>query len=97
MANELQKYILYRYEKNTNKRFDVRQLSDHPCVTWNFIQEHPEFKWDNVMVSLNPNISIDIVDKNPDYNWEYSEISRLPDLTWEYIRTHILTKIGIST
>ena len=52
-------------------------------VSWfDYIKLTPEKEWDYDDLSLNPNITWDIVSTNPDKPWNYSWLSRNPNITW---------------
>ena len=42
---------------------------------WNFIQENPDKPWDWRAISMNPNITMDIIRENLDRPWDWYWIS----------------------
>ena len=52
------------------------------------IQNNPEYKWSYQELSINPNITIDIVKNNPDKPWNYYNLSQNPNITWEIVQNN---------
>lgn len=79
------------YEKFVNDYF-WEQISIHPSITWDFIDEHPEYPWCWLLISINPNVNIDIIKNNPDKPWIMDSIgdfiSRNPSTTIEHVIKH---------
>ena len=36
-----------------------------------FIEEHPEYNWNWVGVSRNPNLTIKFIESHPEYKWDW--------------------------
>jgi len=63
-------------------------MSQHPNVTWDIIQEHPDLEWAPYSVSFNPNITWDIVMDNPQYPWNNIGLSQNPNITWDIVEQY---------
>ena len=56
------------------------------CKKWfKFILNNPDKKWMWYNISLNPNITWEIIENNPDKNWDWNCISINTNITWEII------------
>lgn len=68
--------IMYLLSKKL-LRNDVieKYLAANPNITWEFIQSHPEIKWDMESFSCNPNLTWKIFRDNPEIKWDYAQIS----------------------
>lgn len=60
-------------------------LSQNPNMTWEFIENNPNFAWNWASVCLNPCITPDIIRNNPGYAWHFSLLSRNPSMTREFV------------
>jgi hypothetical protein len=47
---------------------------------------YPNRDWSWYGVSMNPNITWEIIRDNPNRNWDWLGISKNPNITWEIIR-----------
>ena len=52
------------------------------------LRENPDL-WDWKCMSLNKNITWDIVSKNPDLPWDWSALSKNNNITWDIIKSNI--------
>ena len=50
-----------------------------------FILDHHDKWWVYSCISLNPNITWDIVNANPDKAWGYYYLSGNPNITWDIV------------
>jgi hypothetical protein len=88
------------YNQNLNVTFDfIRQhcmmlnyyeyfelcISKHPDLTWEFVLENINCRWDWYKLSKHPNISFEIIRDNPEYNWSYFGIIENPNFTLELV------------
>lgn len=80
----------YHYFKNPN--FSIDELkntvephvfshygmmySKNPRVTMSMIQEHPEIRWSDKLLSANPSIRVRDIAHHPQRNWDYAEVMR---------------------
>ena len=96
---ELYKYIdLYKpyeyikyMEKKYNHIIDYELLSMNKYITWDFIKNNPDIKWNYKNIILNKNITFDIIINNKNYfiNEYISEnISKNKNITWSDIEKH---------
>jgi hypothetical protein len=46
-------------------------MSQHASMTWSIIKDNPELHWDYSYVSLNPNVTLEIVKANLDKPWNW--------------------------
>ena len=53
------------------KRGKWRNISQHPNITWEIIQNNPNKNWKWFNISCNPNITLDIIKNNPDKDWDW--------------------------
>lgn len=65
--------------------FRWTELSKHPSVTWNIIQNNPELPWEETFMVANPNISLDIIQKLVEKSHIDCLILTNPSLTIEQI------------
>ena len=55
---------------------------------FDYIKENPDKKWNYYSLSLNPNITWEIVQENPDKDWSYDSLSENPNITWEIVKAN---------
>ena len=51
-------------------------ISENPNITMEFIEAHPEYKWNWSNVSYNPNLTIEFIGSHPQYPWDWRIISK---------------------
>jgi hypothetical protein len=51
------------------------------------VEANPDKPWDYHSLSLNPNITWDIVETNQEKPWDYEYISINPNITWNIFET----------
>lgn len=54
-----------------------------------FICDNSELPWDWIYVSMNDNITCDIIHNNPDKPWDWDELSRNTGITWDIIKANL--------
>jgi len=59
------------YFSDSQLQYYSRWLNTNPNVTWDIIQQHPEFEWDFAVLSNHPKITWDIIQAHPDKKWLY--------------------------
>lgn len=68
------------------KPWNTSILSSHSCITWDIIQStHDKYYWNSKHVTINPNITPDIIFENLDYPWDYTQITKNPNIHLEDI------------
>ncbi len=60
----------------------------HSNLTWEIIENNPDYPWDWEGISENPNITWEIIKNNPDQEWNWYRISSNPNITWEIIENN---------
>ena len=63
----------------------LRDQGLNPNVTIEFIEAHPEFKWDWGGVSENPNLTMDFIEAHPEYHLDWNWVSCNPNLKMDFI------------
>jgi hypothetical protein len=63
-------------------------ISEHKCITWEHIQNHPELFWSCYGIFCNPNITMDIVEQYFDKKWKNCFIDTNINLTFEFVLKH---------
>ena len=53
---------------------------------FDYIKENPDKDWNYINLSLNPNITWEIVQSNPDKPWNYKCLSKNQNITWEIVQ-----------
>lgn len=91
MANELQRYIIKWIKSGKDLERLGENISKNPNITWKFVCDYPQIRWDFYQLTDNPNITPEIVFMNPNYNWNYKGIIR----NWKLSPTEILKYIDI--
>ena len=66
--------------------YDYIDLSQHPNITWDIIQDNKDIPWNWKYISLNPNITFEIIQENPSHSWDWHNISKNPNITWKIIQ-----------
>ena len=74
------------FEKNIDKLWDWRLLSNNPNITMEIVEKYPNKPWDWIGLSGNPNITIEFVEKYPDKPWNWGGLSRNPNITMEFLK-----------
>ena len=54
----------------------------------NFLDNNLEQPWDWVCLSMNPNITFDIVLAHPEQPWNWRFLSRNPNITFDIVLAH---------
>ncbi len=54
---------------------DWGEISKHPNITWEIIQNNPDIDWGWSELSYNPNITWEIIENNFDKDWAWHELS----------------------
>jgi hypothetical protein len=68
------------------KPWNTSLLSKHSCITWDIIQStHDKYYWNPKDVTVNPNITKDIVFENLHYHWDYNQLTKNPNIHLEDI------------
>jgi hypothetical protein len=65
----------------TGRKWNMEGLSANPSITsitLDFIEKHPNWKWDVYNLSKNPSITPKLIKKHPDWNWEMLSLSINP-------------------
>ena len=70
-------------------------MSCNPNITWEIIQNNPDFNWDWGNISKNPNITWEIIKNNPekDWDWFYMSVNRMNKGKEKYIKDNIQNNI----
>jgi hypothetical protein len=78
--------------------WDWDQISQHSNVTWDIVKanktwNHPDktkrlVPWKFCGLSINHNITMDIVEKNIKQTWSFPYLSSNPNLTWEFVEKY---------
>lgn len=63
-------------------------VSKNPNITWEYIQENPNFPWDWDAISYNPNITPEHVKNNPDKSWSIWGLCNNKNFSLKFITTH---------
>ena len=66
-------------------------LSRHKCITLEIIDKYnndPNYHWDIIGISANPNLTIEYIRSHPDAYWDYGAISKNSTFTIEDIETN---------
>lgn len=63
-------------------------LASNPSVTWEFVQKHPEIKWDLEKLVLNESISLEEIMANKEQGFDLALLSRRSDITWEFVKNN---------
>lgn len=67
----------------------IQSLGKNENITWNTILKYMDhIKWDFTYVSMNPNITWEIVKNNMNYKWSFKCLSQNPNITWEIIQNN---------
>ena len=54
-----------------------------------YILDNPDKPWDYTMLSMNPNITWDIIENNPNKPWNYNFLAHFnPNITWEIVQAN---------
>jgi hypothetical protein len=67
-------------------------LSRHKCITLEIIDKYnndPNYHWDIIGISANPNLTIEYIRSHPAANWDYAAISENSAFTIEDIETNL--------
>ena len=78
---------------NSNPEFD-RSIDDgpriatNPTITWDMVQHDTIMgrNWDYNYLSMNPNITMDIIKDNPELGWNYNWFTKNPNVTWDIVK-----------
>lgn len=65
----------------------MNKITIHPLVTFEWIMEHNEVRWQKVV--CNPNVTTKIVEKYPNHIWEWHYMHLIKDLNIEFILNYI--------
>ena len=65
----------------------MEKITIHPLVTFEWIMEHNEVRWQKVV--CNPNVTTKIVEKYPNHIWEWHYMHLIKDLNIEFILNYI--------
>jgi hypothetical protein len=52
------------------------------------IKANPDKPWNWIMISENPNLTIEMILSNPNKQWNWNEISRNPNITMDIIKAN---------
>ena len=66
---------------------DFERIVTDPRVTWELVQLHPNVLF-RPSLSINPNITIDIVLEYSFYAWNFTFFSMNTSVTWEIVLAH---------
>ena len=47
----------------------------NPNITWEIVQDNPDYFWNYVYLSSNPNINWSVIENNPDYPCSFELLS----------------------
>ena len=75
-------------KKYSHKPFNWKIISAHECIKWEDIIDN-DLPWDRQGVSLNPNITWQIVKTNPDYKWCFKMLSANKNITFNIIKNNL--------
>ncbi len=50
------------------------------------LELYPGEPWNYIWLSINPNVTWEIVRDHPDRPWDYRGLSRNPNITWKIVR-----------
>ena len=56
-------------------------------IFFKYPTRNDEWNWSSL--SVNPNITLEIVQQNPDQPWEWTGLSMNPNITWEFIQQNL--------
>ena len=79
---------MIRTRKQRTKFF--REQLEHEWIEkfWKFIEDNLENPWNWGCLSMNPNITFDIVLAHPDKSWDWDSLSRHPNITFDIVIAH---------
>ena len=75
-------------EKNSDKPWDLWNLSANPNVSLHYVLDHPELPWNWYRLSENPNVPFQYVLDHPDFPWKWYGLSLNPNLPFQYVLDH---------
>ena len=68
--------------------WDWYEVSQHPNVTIQFIENNPDYNWVWSGVSKNPNVTMEFIKDHPEYPWDWKWVSYNTNITMEFIEAH---------
>lgn len=67
----------------------ISMLSKNQNITWNTIVNYSDIiNWDFNYVSVNPNVTWEIIQSHPQYAWNYKLMSENPNITLDIMEQH---------
>lgn len=80
------KIAIYEAEKDPNAGELKKYIKDAQAnYFWAFIKENWEHYQFNGELSMNPNVTMEVIEKEPNFPRDYFLISRNPNVTWSWI------------
>ncbi len=64
---------------------DTNLVLRNRSITWEDSDKLQGLRGNKYSMSINPNITWDIITANPDYDWNIQAVSKNPNITWEII------------
>lgn len=67
----------------------LEYLSRNPTLTFEIVQNNPDYAWDWHGISENKNITLEMIESYPELPWEYGALSRNPNIPWSFVAKNL--------